>query len=926
MNIKKIIKYAFAASAVLWTAACMRDAEPSPARLGPATDGKVAVSLPIDMTDFTKPVVTRADAIPNPNETSLETVLIYVFEGDDRNSAMFAEMTFAEIEGNTLKFLATPRQGPVWIAVVANQWSLEEHQDAIEHMAGGDEKEYLAILNEIWAGQDLETICLNTFDVIPSFYYDGMDESLNILNGAYLNYKDNEDGPSSCPILMTSLFKSEDGVHAGMQPPGGTLKLKRVTAKVTVESQDADFVPVSMMLYNTPLMGTIFRFTDHIPDAAGQPVTQAYDPGLINPGIAMALYPFEAPKTNPPLLFLTALYKGTKYTYILPFNDADGDPVDIIRNRHYKFVIDEGSEGIYGFDIESGNLAGYLAMISQVDFRIDVTDMNGHSIISNGDYFLGVSNDELLVMGETGIQLKNIHAVTVTTNFSYEWNVSDRHLFENETMIVDNDTYCLKLPQPGEVESTDIMISLPAYVNTGKLTIRVGDLEKTVTVKRVPPYSYSEKGYLLGTDILHAEVDEQGSNDWLRGFSTAEESGSAEPVLTRSAKGPVYMQTKNWKGLRDASFYYTREGGGRTKVVASVIKPDFDTSLPNCYIIEPGEIVDIPVEKAFGIWADPQIMTSEYELFCDGETAEVLWQDNPTVGFVVPELIRSGEPNEYVIRVTAHPTEEGNAVVYFSSEGEIRWSWHIWVTADKDIVNAGAGTDNQWMDRNIGALINSWDENRQGDVTGLIYQYGRKDPFPSSENATSSVVKTIYNSQSNPVNVSVTNGRACILKEAITTPTNYYETSVTIGDWTTELKNRTYLWRDPYTSKTGTPRAKSVFDPCPDGWMVPRYGDFKKTTPEWEFVEKGRFSSEHGGYYPTFIQVKVPTNSEVYTLNVGGNAYYRTATTTYSANGAYSLLMHDKPDYSGSTYGDFYLDHGTYNYIGTLVRCIRHIP
>lgn len=62
------------------------------------------------------------------------------------------------------------------------------------------------------------------------------------------------------------------------------------------------------------------------------------------------------------------------------------------------------------------------------------------------------------------------------------------------------------------------------------------------------------------------------------------------------------------------------------------------------------------------------------------------------------------------------------------ADGEILWSWHIWVT-NRPITTSG-GNDLQWMDRNLGAL-----SNEIGDVAnrGMLYQWGRKEPFlPSS--------------------------------------------------------------------------------------------------------------------------------------------------------------------------------------------------
>ena len=72
---------------------------------------------------------------------------------------------------------------------------------------------------------------------------------------------------------------------------------------------------------------------------------------------------------------------------------------------------------------------------------------------------------------------------------------------------------------------------------------------------------------------------------------------------------------------------------------------------------------------------------------------------------------------------------EGNALVSLhSADGTILWSWHIWVTSKEITTSLGNGL--QWMDRNLGALTNEI-----GDVAnrGMLYQWGRKEPFlPSS--------------------------------------------------------------------------------------------------------------------------------------------------------------------------------------------------
>lgn len=174
---------------------------------------------------------------------------------------------------------------------------------------------------------------------------------------------------------------------------------------------------------------------------------------------------------------------------------------------------------------------------------------------------------------------------------------------------------------------------------------------------------------------------------------------------------------------------------------------------PNSYIFEPSQMNDgiyIPVNKAYSMWSGYEFLG--YSGIPSGVvTADVLWEDNhglikSGVNYAL-EVVGSGQSAK--IKVPVNKSKEGNAVVVFRVNGEIFWSWHIWVTDDptngstyKSYTNVrrekSDGTlevipdaEWKWMDRNLGALSNSitaddWNKNQ-----GLLYQWGRKDPIPS---------------------------------------------------------------------------------------------------------------------------------------------------------------------------------------------------
>ena len=110
-----------------------------------------------------------------------------------------------------------------------------------------------------------------------------------------------------------------------------------------------------------------------------------------------------------------------------------------------------------------------------------------------------------------------------------------------------------------------------------------------------------------------------------------------------------------------------------------------------------------------------------------------------------------------------------------------------------------------WMDRGIGAL-----SNEPGfDSFGMIYQWGRKDPFlPGDQIAsTASLIITItptYDANGNRIYASGISGNG--IENAISNPIFF------LKNWSVDKKE---LWNYPN---------KTVFDPCPAGWCIPPSG------------------------------------------------------------------------------------------------------
>ena len=194
----------------------------------------------------------------------------------------------------------------------------------------------------------------------------------------------------------------------------------------------------------------------------------------------------------------------------------------------------------------------------------------------------------------------------------------------------------------------------------------------------------------------------------------------------------------------------------------------------------------------------------------------VLWETfgtdvTPNVGDLVKNvkyengLISFETPSEY---------KEGNAVIAAKdASGKILWSWHIWFTDQPQgqVYYNNAGT---MMDRNLGATSAT-----PGDVgaLGLLYQWGRKDPFLGSSSISSSSVAESTITWPSAVS---SNSNTGTITYATANPTTFITYNNSNYDWYYTGSSST-----DNTRWTTSESNKSIYDPCPAGWRVPDGGD-----------------------------------------------------------------------------------------------------
>lgn len=273
----------------------------------------------------------------------------------------------------------------------------------------------------------------------------------------------------------------------------------------------------------------------------------------------------------------------------------------------------------------------------------------------------------------------------------------------------------------------------------------------------------------------------------------------------------------------------------------------------NSYMVAPSaaDAVVIPISRAYDHWTTGLANDAIFN-------AQFVWTDAPggmSASGAVKNAFVKFKGNGALLYVEPG-SATGNAVVAVSVGGQIKWSWHIWVTnydpntatvsltdaeypatngsvwryTSSTIVATIAATGaNVFMDRNLGALSGT-----SGDVKtqGLLYQWGRKDPFmgktnwiddsdePDFYDAAGNVIEVAKLALTATPNAGVPNN----FEYSINNPLTFLigATNIALPWYSAANTIENDLWGYDGT----TTYAKSMYDPCPVGWAVPKAGAF----------------------------------------------------------------------------------------------------
>ena len=264
----------------------------------------------------------------------------------------------------------------------------------------------------------------------------------------------------------------------------------------------------------------------------------------------------------------------------------------------------------------------------------------------------------------------------------------------------------------------------------------------------------------------------------------------------------------------------------------------------NCYIVsETGAYqfdADVIGNGEFGLIDGANFHTEDVDI--SPVSAELLWEDRPNLLLGIE--LKNGKVRFY------STGKEGNALIAVKdADGNILWSWHIWCTdmpVDQTYVNS-IGTF-VVQDRNLGAIrADRGVDDEWTGAKGILYQWGRKDPFIFDNNGAG-----------RPVGDS--DGDGMTIDESIMDPTCF---SYPGGSWVTR-EGDVSLW---------SPTQKTIYDPCPVGYRVAQkeiWKDFSKTFTDisnnaLDFNVSGSFDHGWDFYYDGINTTYVPASDIITT-------------------------------------------------------------
>jgi hypothetical protein len=319
----------------------------------------------------------------------------------------------------------------------------------------------------------------------------------------------------------------------------------------------------------------------HVPtDLGGGTVNYDLKTGVVDNKLEAQIYINEntvmGTSRKPTMIIVKGSWRGGESGYYrMDIVNTNFDKIDIKRNTRYTLKITRiTNSGYHQEDVNEAINEAINGVPSNSTYNaVTVSDTDSNDIVTNGAYYLGVSNSDFVVYCDDS-QVTDMLVTTVNTNAPRYTTVglstSDPDILLNPTNL---------FPATGGTIKTEIY----AKVKTSSLTdryiiVRVGNLTRKVTIRREPAVELSEtngrKSDFTDPSYVYGKVDKGG--EWARLSVSNDVSFDSSSLLLYNTAGGMCINYDPSKKTTDnmsvaAELYgYKSAGQGRSKVMIYV--------------------------------------------------------------------------------------------------------------------------------------------------------------------------------------------------------------------------------------------------------------------------------------------------------------------------------------------------------------------
>ncbi len=347
------------------------------------------------------------------------------------------------------------------------------------------------------------------------------------------------------------------------------LEMLRVVARVEVIDQETgfDFKGITMVA-NAAKQGLLHKQNGNAITPASNRVEYRYN-NSYSDDIAKAVvngteqtttenpvYLYEASTTYDMYIIIRGIYDGKEYFYKLAFIGENENHLDIERNHRYIFTITKVKGPGYS---TVGDAKVSLPSNTQVDYTITVRDEASYEIISNNDYYMGVSNSHYIVYADAGTT-KEFHAFTLATDCIRPF--PDKRTITASTGLqisspAAGTSVALPIVTNTSPLKTEVKIQLGAGFSAGTVQLELGNLEKTVSVERRDRISRLENTLTFPEFYcLSAYVEEDDAKTWLKLMSSSGMRDVTDEIIVEDGVINIRVE-RNGSGQRYGTVYLT---------------------------------------------------------------------------------------------------------------------------------------------------------------------------------------------------------------------------------------------------------------------------------------------------------------------------------------------------------------------------------